>query len=121
MYFFNFHFIIKNTNKLLEMWEKVFSSAFFFLHHFPSQAPPLQTPSEIKVENEAPLQVDLSSPGSPESSSSMSDDSQDSRVWSKVEHTHTHTQSWFYKFTLDFGLFLDQRVSLFLQAMCIFK
>lgn len=94
---------------------------FFFLHHFPSQAPPLQTPSEIKVENEAPLQVDLSSPGSPESSSSMSDDSQDSRVWSKVEHTHTHTQSWFYKFTLDFGLFLDQRVSLFLQAMCIFK
>lgn len=116
MYFFNFHFIIKNTNKLLEMWEKVFSSAFFF---FPSKAPPLQTPSEIKVENEAPLQVDLSSPGSPESSSSMSDDSQDSRVWSKVEHTHTH--SWFYKFTLDFGLFQDQRVSLFLQAMCISK
>lgn len=57
------------------------------MYIFPTKAPPLQTPSEIKVENEAPLQVDLSSPGSPDSSSSMSDDSQDS----KVEHTHKHT------------------------------
>lgn len=49
------------------------------IHLVSSKAAPLQTPSEIKVENEGPLTVD-SSPGSPESSSSMSDDSKDSRV-----------------------------------------
>ncbi|TMS18989.1 Cyclic AMP-dependent transcription factor ATF-7 [Larimichthys crocea] len=39
----------------------------------------LQTPSEVKDEDEGPLQVDSSSPGSPDSSSYMSDDSRDSR------------------------------------------
>ncbi|KAF7206970.1 transcript variant X4 [Nothobranchius furzeri] len=40
---------------------------------------PLQTPSEIKEEEEAPLEVDSSPPESPGSSSSMSDNSRDSR------------------------------------------
>lgn len=44
------------------------------------KAAPLQTPSEVKTENEGPLQVDSSPPDSPDSSSSMSDDSRDSRV-----------------------------------------
>ncbi|KAM9859698.1 cyclic AMP-dependent transcription factor ATF-7b isoform 2-T2 [Aulostomus maculatus] len=39
----------------------------------------LQTPSEAKDEDEGPLQVDSSPPGSPDSSSSMSDNSKDSR------------------------------------------
>ncbi|XP_027135397.1 cyclic AMP-dependent transcription factor ATF-7-like isoform X3 [Larimichthys crocea] len=43
----------------------------------------LQTPSEVKDEDEGPLQVDSSSPGSPDSSSYMSDDSRDSRVRGK--------------------------------------
>ncbi|XP_037535523.1 cyclic AMP-dependent transcription factor ATF-7b [Nematolebias whitei] len=43
------------------------------------RAAPLQTPSEVKDEEEAPLQVDSSPPESPESSSSMSEDSEDSR------------------------------------------
>ena len=47
-------------------------------------AAPLQTPSELKDEDEGPLQVDSSSPGSPDSSSSMSDNSGDSRVRGKV-------------------------------------
>ncbi|XP_062256147.1 cyclic AMP-dependent transcription factor ATF-7b isoform X2 [Platichthys flesus] len=41
---------------------------------------PLQTPSLAKDEDEGPLEVDSSPPGSPDSSSSMSDDSRDSRV-----------------------------------------
>lgn len=44
------------------------------------KAAPLQTPSEVKIENEESLQVDSSPPDSPDSSSSMSDDSRDSRV-----------------------------------------
>ncbi|XP_026205262.1 cyclic AMP-dependent transcription factor ATF-7b isoform X2 [Anabas testudineus] len=39
----------------------------------------LQTPSELKNEDEGPLEVDSTPPGSPDSSSSMSDDSRDSR------------------------------------------
>ncbi|XP_068598618.1 cyclic AMP-dependent transcription factor ATF-7-like [Brachionichthys hirsutus] len=42
-------------------------------------AAPLQTPSEVKAENEAPLQAESSSPESPDSSSSMSEDDGDSR------------------------------------------
>ncbi|XP_075880741.1 cyclic AMP-dependent transcription factor ATF-7b isoform X4 [Nelusetta ayraudi] len=70
-------------NELATSFEHEFCKAQEDDQRTKHSAPPLQTPSEIKVENEAPLQVDLSSPGSPESSSSMSDDSQDSRVWSK--------------------------------------
>ncbi|KAF3856459.1 hypothetical protein F7725_017182 [Dissostichus mawsoni] len=44
------------------------------------EAAPLQTPSEVKVEDDVPLQVDSSSPGSPDSSSSMSDNSRDSSM-----------------------------------------
>ncbi|XP_005739678.1 cyclic AMP-dependent transcription factor ATF-7b isoform X1 [Pundamilia nyererei] len=39
----------------------------------------LQTPSEVKDEDEGPLQVDSSPPGTPDSSSSMSENSRDSR------------------------------------------
>lgn len=48
------------------------------------KAAPLQTPSEVKTENEGPLQVDSSPPDSPDSSSSMSDDSRDSRVRGEI-------------------------------------
>lgn len=46
----------------------------------PSKAVPLQTPSEVKDEDEGPLQVDSSPPGSPDSTSSMSDDSREPPV-----------------------------------------
>ncbi|XP_047204311.1 cyclic AMP-dependent transcription factor ATF-7b isoform X2 [Girardinichthys multiradiatus] len=42
-------------------------------------AAPLQTPSEVKDEDESSLQVDSSPPDSPDSSSSMSENSRDSR------------------------------------------
>ncbi|XP_029990526.1 cyclic AMP-dependent transcription factor ATF-7b isoform X2 [Sphaeramia orbicularis] len=45
----------------------------------PARGAPLQTPSEAKDEDDSPLQVDSSPPGSPDSSSSMSDNSRDSR------------------------------------------
>ncbi|XP_037632485.1 cyclic AMP-dependent transcription factor ATF-7b isoform X3 [Sebastes umbrosus] len=48
-------------------------------HAVKAHSAPLQTPSEVKDEDEGPLQVDSSSPGSPDSSSSMSDNSGDSR------------------------------------------
>lgn len=60
---------------------KVFIFSFVLLVF---KAAPLQTPSEVKDEEEAPLQVDSSPPESPESSSSMSEDSRDSRVRSKI-------------------------------------
>lgn len=45
----------------------------------------LQTPSDVKVkEEEAPVEVDSSPPGSPESISGMSDSSQDPIVTGKV-------------------------------------
>ncbi|KAM7401996.1 hypothetical protein PAMP_017272 [Pampus punctatissimus] len=44
----------------------------------PARAAHLQTPSEVKNEDEGPLQVDSSPPESPDSSSSMSDNSRDS-------------------------------------------
>ncbi|KAM9524803.1 cyclic AMP-dependent transcription factor ATF-7-like isoform 7-T11 [Salvelinus alpinus] len=40
-------------------------------------APPLQTPSGVKEEDEGPLEVDSSPPGSPDSTSSMSDSSKE--------------------------------------------
>ncbi|XP_062321965.1 cyclic AMP-dependent transcription factor ATF-7b isoform X3 [Osmerus eperlanus] len=41
------------------------------------QVPPLQTPSEVKEEDDGPLEVDSSPPGSPDSTSSMSDSSKE--------------------------------------------
>ncbi|XP_071350649.1 cyclic AMP-dependent transcription factor ATF-7b isoform X3 [Trachinotus anak] len=49
----------------------------------PLRAAPSQPPSEVKDEDEGPLQVDSSPPESPDSSSSMSDNSRDSRVRGK--------------------------------------
>ncbi|CAB1353831.1 unnamed protein product [Coregonus sp. 'balchen'] len=40
-------------------------------------APPLQTPSGVKEEDDGPLEVDSSPPGSPDSTSSMSDSSKE--------------------------------------------
>ncbi|XP_034079583.1 cyclic AMP-dependent transcription factor ATF-7b isoform X2 [Gymnodraco acuticeps] len=66
-------------NELATSFEHEFSKA-----HEDDQrnrrAAPLQTPSEVKVEDDVPLQVDSSSPGSPDSSSSMSDNSRDSSM-----------------------------------------
>lgn len=44
----------------------------------------LQTPSEVKVKEEAPVEVDSSSPGSPESISGQSDSSGEFLVRGKV-------------------------------------
>ncbi|KAM9524795.1 cyclic AMP-dependent transcription factor ATF-7-like isoform 2-T3 [Salvelinus alpinus] len=46
-------------------------------------APPLQTPSGVKEEDEGPLEVDSSPPGSPDSTSSMSDSSKEPMVRGK--------------------------------------
>lgn len=54
------------------------SSSVFFIVIL--KAALLQTPSEVKEEDEGPLQVDSSPPGSPDSSSSMSENSGDSGV-----------------------------------------
>lgn len=48
-------------------------------------APPLQTPSGVKEEDEGPLEVDSSPPGSPDSTSSMSDSSKEPMVRGKVQ------------------------------------
>uniref|UniRef100_H3DAQ4 Cyclic AMP-dependent transcription factor ATF-7 n=1 Tax=Tetraodon nigroviridis TaxID=99883 RepID=H3DAQ4_TETNG len=70
-------------NELASSFEQELSKAHDDEHrtkHPPLfKAAPLQTPSEVKIENEGPLEVDSSPPDSPGSSSSMSDDSRDSR------------------------------------------
>ncbi|XP_028302350.1 cyclic AMP-dependent transcription factor ATF-7b isoform X2 [Gouania willdenowi] len=65
-------------NELASSFEQEFCKAHEEEHRTKHPAPPLQTPCEVKEEDEGPLQVD-SSPESPNSSSSMSDDSGDSR------------------------------------------
>lgn len=78
------HPVRKKMSKLLKItyfW--VFPTSkqvLICFQYFLFKAAPLQTPSEVKIENEGPLQVDSSPPDSPDSSSSMSDDSRDSRV-----------------------------------------
>ncbi|KAM7005724.1 cyclic AMP-dependent transcription factor ATF-7b isoform 8-T8 [Tautogolabrus adspersus] len=67
-------------NELATSFEQEFNKAHDDEQRTKHPAAPLQTPSEVKDEDEGPLQVDSSSPGSPDSSSSMSDDSMDSRV-----------------------------------------
>ena len=44
----------------------------------------LQTPSDVKVKEEEPVEVDSSPPGSPDSMSSMSDSNRESLVRGKV-------------------------------------
>ncbi|XP_068449559.1 cyclic AMP-dependent transcription factor ATF-7b isoform X5 [Clinocottus analis] len=66
-------------NELASSFEHEFTKAHEDDQRTKHPAGPLQTPSEVKVENEGPLQVDSSCPGSPDSSSSMSDNSRDSR------------------------------------------
>ncbi|XP_024125155.1 cyclic AMP-dependent transcription factor ATF-7b isoform X2 [Oryzias melastigma] len=66
-------------NELATSFEQEFSKAHEDEHKTKHPAALLQTPSEVKEEDEGPLQVDSSPPGSPDSSSSMSDNSGDSR------------------------------------------
>nr|XP_040058745.1 cyclic AMP-dependent transcription factor ATF-7b isoform X1 [Gasterosteus aculeatus aculeatus] len=66
-------------NELATSFENEFTKAHEDDQRTKHPAAPLQTPSEVKVKHEGPLQVDSSSPGSPDSSSSMSDNSRDSR------------------------------------------
>lgn len=71
----------------LVIWK---SLLIFFWLLSASKAAPLQTTSEVKDEDEGPLQVDSSPPGSPDSSSSMSDNSRDSRVRGAVQGIATN-------------------------------
>ncbi|XP_029682887.1 cyclic AMP-dependent transcription factor ATF-7b isoform X2 [Takifugu rubripes] len=66
-------------NELASSFEQELCKAHEDDHRTKHPAAPLQTPSEVKIENEESLQVDSSPPDSPDSSSSMSDDSRDSR------------------------------------------
>uniref|UniRef100_A0A3Q3K3J4 Uncharacterized protein n=1 Tax=Monopterus albus TaxID=43700 RepID=A0A3Q3K3J4_MONAL len=67
-------------NELASSFEQEFCKAHEDEQRTKHLAAPLQTPCEVKDEDEAPLQVDSSPPESPDSSSSMSDNSRDSRV-----------------------------------------
>ncbi|KAG7258090.1 hypothetical protein CRUP_022631 [Coryphaenoides rupestris] len=64
-------------NELAHSFEQEFRKAQDDDHRTKHTAVPLQTPSEVKDEDEGPLQVDSSPPGSPDSASSMSDDSRE--------------------------------------------
>lgn len=62
-------------NELANSFEQEFTKTQDDEHRTKTMAAPLQTPSDVKDEDESPLQVDSSAPGSPDSSSSMSDSS----------------------------------------------
>uniref|UniRef100_A0A665W028 Activating transcription factor 7b n=1 Tax=Echeneis naucrates TaxID=173247 RepID=A0A665W028_ECHNA len=78
-------------NELATSFEQEFCKAQEDEQRTKHPAAPLQTPSEVKDEDEGPLQVDSSPPGSPDSSSSMSDNSRDSRVRGKPSSAPTPT------------------------------
>uniref|UniRef100_A0A8C4YTS3 Cyclic AMP-dependent transcription factor ATF-7 n=1 Tax=Gadus morhua TaxID=8049 RepID=A0A8C4YTS3_GADMO len=64
-------------NELAHSFEQEFRKAQDDDHRTKNTNVPLQTPSEVKGEVQGPLQVDSSPPGSPDSTSSMSDDSRE--------------------------------------------
>ncbi|CAL8335779.1 unnamed protein product [Lota lota] len=64
-------------NELAHSFEQEFRKAQDDDHRTKNTSVPLQTPSEVKGEVHGPLQVDSSPPGSPDSTSSMSDDSRE--------------------------------------------
>ncbi|CAL8382414.1 unnamed protein product [Boreogadus saida] len=64
-------------NELAHSFEQEFRKAQDDDHRTKNTNAPLQTPSEVKGEVQGPLQVDSSPPGSPDSISSMSDDSRE--------------------------------------------
>ncbi|KAM9759545.1 cyclic AMP-dependent transcription factor ATF-7b isoform 1-T1 [Menidia menidia] len=66
-------------NELASSFEQEFCKAHEDEQRTKQPATSLQTPCEVKEEDEGPLEVDSSPPGSPDSSSSMSDNSRDSR------------------------------------------
>ncbi|XP_008408339.1 cyclic AMP-dependent transcription factor ATF-7b isoform X1 [Poecilia reticulata] len=66
-------------NELAGSFDQEFGKTQEDEHRTKHPAAPLQTPSEVKDEDESSLQVDSSPPDSPDSSSSMSEDSRDSR------------------------------------------
>ncbi|XP_024916067.1 cyclic AMP-dependent transcription factor ATF-7b isoform X6 [Cynoglossus semilaevis] len=72
-------------NELANSFEQEFHKAHEDDQRSKHQTAPLQTPSDVKDEDDdAPLQVDSSPPGSPDSSSCMSESSDDSKVNAKV-------------------------------------
>lgn len=86
---------VRKTRIKLQKMSDIFlvfvrNNGLFVFQCFLFKAAPLQTPSEVKIENEESLQVDSSPPDSPDSSSSMSDDSRDSRVrtFKKIKKEH---------------------------------
>ncbi|KAM4613894.1 cyclic AMP-dependent transcription factor ATF-7b isoform 2-T4 [Polymixia lowei] len=64
-------------NELANSFEQEFRKAQEDDQRTKNTAAHLQTPSEVKEEDEGPLQVDSSPPGSPDSTSSMSDNSRE--------------------------------------------
>ncbi|XP_061583557.1 cyclic AMP-dependent transcription factor ATF-7b isoform X2 [Cololabis saira] len=66
-------------NELASSFEQEFCKAQDEEQRPKHSAASLQTPSEVKDEDDSPLQVDSSPPGSPDSSSSFSESSRDSR------------------------------------------
>uniref|UniRef100_A0A3B5MR70 Cyclic AMP-dependent transcription factor ATF-7 n=1 Tax=Xiphophorus couchianus TaxID=32473 RepID=A0A3B5MR70_9TELE len=66
-------------NELAGSFDQEFGKTQEDDHRTKHPAAPLQTPSEVKDEDESSLQVDSSPPDSPDSSSSMSENSRDSR------------------------------------------
>ncbi|KAM4741269.1 cyclic AMP-dependent transcription factor ATF-7b isoform 2-T2 [Anableps anableps] len=66
-------------NELASSFEQEFGKTQEDEQRTKHPAAPLQTPSEVKDEDESSLQVDSSPPDSPDSSSSMSENSRDSR------------------------------------------
>ncbi|XP_029007248.1 cyclic AMP-dependent transcription factor ATF-7b isoform X1 [Betta splendens] len=70
-------------NELASSFENEFSKTQDDEQRTKHPAAPLQPSSEVKHEDEGPLEVDSSPPDSPDSSSSMSDNSGDSRVRGK--------------------------------------
>uniref|UniRef100_A0A8C6UM76 Activating transcription factor 7b n=1 Tax=Neogobius melanostomus TaxID=47308 RepID=A0A8C6UM76_9GOBI len=62
-------------NELATSFEQEFTKTHDDEHRTKNMPAPLRTPSDVKDDDESPLQVDSSAPGSPDSSSSMSDSS----------------------------------------------
>uniref|UniRef100_A0A3P9PQQ0 Cyclic AMP-dependent transcription factor ATF-7 n=1 Tax=Poecilia reticulata TaxID=8081 RepID=A0A3P9PQQ0_POERE len=69
-------------NELAGSFDQEFGKTQEDEHRTKHPAAPLQTPSEVKDEDESSLQVDSSPPDSPDSSSSMSEDMLDTKLHS---------------------------------------
>ncbi|KAM3878213.1 cyclic AMP-dependent transcription factor ATF-7b [Diretmus argenteus] len=70
-------------NELANSFEQEFRKAHEDDQRIKHPTAPSQTPSEVKDEDEGPLEVDSSPPGSPDSTSSMSDSSKEPSIGGK--------------------------------------